>query len=304
MANRPHALKRTSYNIINPMKKNRLTFYTKYTQGLRIDSLKEAAQTLGIDFHVANYDSIEEVQKNLQEFGEVVMNTTRPLNKIDRTIVTELLQKNGNRIINNHHYTHPLYGNKYFQQSYLKTYNVCPTIPSAYCQKEEELDNVLIQKNITFPCIAKKTVGSEGKHVYIVQSKEELLALPYDISELVMQPFIQNDGDYRVYIVNGKSLGVMKRIDKEGDFRNNISQGGEGIHITDPTEKNAVEDIALKVAKAMQYEIVGVDIIHDKQDNIYRFLETNSQAYWGAYHEIINVDVAMHIMKYAKQLMN
>jgi ribosomal protein S6--L-glutamate ligase len=66
------------------------------------------------------------------------------------------------------------------------------------------------------------------------------------------------DGDVRVLVVGKEVLGAMKRIVPEGDFRSNASLGANAEKVEMTSE---MEEVALKAANVMGYDVAGVDLM-------------------------------------------
>ena len=84
-----------------------------------------------------------------------------------------------------------------------------------------------------FPIIMKTLEGSKGVGVLFIESErqiESLVQLLYsqnDDVDLLIQEYIETDGDIRVLVLGGKVIASMKRDVVEGDFRSNVSQGAK-----------------------------------------------------------------------------
>ena len=101
-------------------------------------------------------------------------------------------------------------------------------IPNAETWKEslETLDS-------KFPIIMKTLEGSKGVGVLFIESErqmESIVQLLFNQNEdidLLIQEYIETDGDVRVIVLGGKVIASMKRDVIEGDFRSNVSQGAK-----------------------------------------------------------------------------
>lgn len=85
-----------------------------------------------------------------------------------------------------------------------------------------------------------------------------------------LQEYVPNLGyDVRVFIVDGKVVGRMKRSNPQ-DFRYNASIGG----IAEPYEESLYDELAIKVANTMGLLVTGVDVLPSKDGTPY-VLEAN-----------------------------
>jgi len=120
-------------------------------------------------------------------------------------------------------------------------------------------------KELNFPVVVKIMSGMAGKGVMIASSKKDFVPI-IDTMARLKQPvsveeYIENPGeDYRLFVIGNEVAASMKRKAKrEGEFRANISIGGEPEKYTASAEE---KEMAVKAAKAIGLDIAGVDIIH------------------------------------------
>jgi glutathione synthase/RimK-type ligase-like ATP-grasp enzyme len=124
----------------------------------------------------------------------------------------------------------------------------------------------------SFPLVAKSINGRNGNDNEIVKSVEEIQQLPFN--DLILQPFIPNDFDYRVITAGEKVLLAYKRIRGVGEenYKNNISRGGrrEMIELD-----HQLAEMAVKAANVSGREFSGLDILVDKDTGKSVILEVN-----------------------------
>ena len=120
------------------------------------------------------------------------------------------------------------------------------------------LETSLDSKDISFPLVMKSLDGHGGKEVYLINSKNEL---KQSDKGFIYQKFLPNKGDVRLYVLNKKVIGAVKRSNDK-DFRSNFSLGGEVEEYKASTE---MIDIAIKISELLDADYIGVDfIIYDK----------------------------------------
>jgi ribosomal protein S6--L-glutamate ligase len=137
--------------------------------------------------------------------------------------------------------------------------------PKTIMASEPDNPSFLIEKVGGLPSVAKLVRGSQGNGVMILESKlaantalESLYKLK---AELLLQEFLQaNSKDIRAIVVGDKVVSAMERTANKDDFRANISKGGTAKAIELTAEE---KDMAIKVAKALNLDFVGVDIIRE-----------------------------------------
>lgn len=120
------------------------------------------------------------------------------------------------------------------------------------------LETSLERGDISFPLVMKSLDGHGGSEVYLINSEDELE--PSD-KEFIYQGYLANRGDVRLYVLNKKVIGAVKRSNDK-DFRSNFSLGGE---VEEYKASKEMIDIATKISELLDADYIGVDfIIHDK----------------------------------------
>ena len=157
--------------------------------------------------------------------------------------------------------------------------NGIPSPKTRLVSTPKELDNVL--QEFKFPVVCKTCTGSLGVGVFKVDSPDlvrpifqAMWKVAPNLREdgILIQDFLENHGDVRTIVIGGEIVGSMKRIAKDGDFRNNFSQGGSVENYNLTTEE---ESVVKKAAKASGCEICGVDHIVGEDGKPY-VIEVNS----------------------------
>jgi len=152
------------------------------------------------------------------------------------------------------------------------------------------------------PLVLKILEGTQGVGVVLVDSAKaakSVLDAFYGMDvNLLVQEYIEEAGgaDIRVFIVDGKIIGAMKRQGAEGDFRSNLHQGGRATaHKLTKREK----ETALAAAKAMGLGICGVDMIPSSRGPL--VMEVNSSPGLEGIEKSTKIDIAGKIMEYVAQ---
>ncbi len=176
-------------------------------------------------------------------------------------VLRKELQKNNipyinESILNNY----PIY-NKFTQSQIFRTHTI-PT-PRTFHFTDNDADVILPfmeRENLSFPIVLKKSSGSKGTSVFLAHSPKELKKiLFYRTKNFILQEYIPNTEDYRVFYINQKVIGIMKRAGNN-DWRNNFSLGGSVFSHTD----SAMSQFAEQICKDLGYDNAGIDIIiHD-----------------------------------------
>ncbi|MGD8744258.1 MAG: RimK family alpha-L-glutamate ligase [Candidatus Woesebacteria bacterium] len=174
---------------------------------------------------------------------------------------------------------------------------------SAILYSEKSLDSVLGE--FEFPLIVKIAKGRQGRGVSLVNDKDELVrvvkkGLETSVS-VVIREYIPNDGDVRVFTVGYKVIGAMKRTPPEGDFRSNISVGGEGSEF-DIDSYPDIKDMAEKASFITRTQVAGVDIMINKENSKPYILEVNPAPQFMGLEKYTDTNAAGEIIKYFQKL--
>lgn len=138
-----------------------------------------------------------------------------------------------------------------------------------------------LQKNVPgiFPCVIKLIDGMKGSHNYLASDADSLKKIysKHRDKKFILQPFIQNDGDYRLLFIGTEDEPyIFKRIATPGSHLNNTSKGGEAKEITIGDFEPKYISMCRQAAKSMDLEISGVDLIIDSKSNKPYILEVNT----------------------------
>ena len=185
-------------------------------------------------------------------------------NKVDFVIyrgrdyrVLEQLLSRGIKTFNNV-LTNKTANDKYLTYEFLKENNL-PYI-------ETYLD---LSKISSFPCIMKSVSGHGGQEVFFVKDLKEANQIKNEHPNLkfIYQEFLENDGDVRLYLLNGEVIASVKRKSLS-DYRNNYSLGGE-VELFEPSKE--MVDSATKIASLLKADFIGVDFLLTKSG--YKIIE-------------------------------
>ena len=123
------------------------------------------------------------------------------------------------------------------------------------------------------PYVVKPVHGEKGRGSKLVNGIKELRHT--DTAGMLVQPYIPNDGDYRVFVYGYKVYGALYRQAAEGSHLNNTSAGASSTFIETANLLPKVVRRAIGAAKATRHNVAGVDIVLDKTTGKLRVLEVN-----------------------------
>lgn len=116
--------------------------------------------------------------------------------------------------------------------------------------------------------VSKPVYGYDGIDVRMVSAPEDLGASPY-----YLQEYVENDRDYRVFVIEGRAVGAICR--RSPHLTHNIHQGGSGT----PVEIDAaMQEAAAGAAVAVGADYCGVDLL--PCNGGYTVLEVNGTPNW------------------------
>jgi tetrahydromethanopterin:alpha-L-glutamate ligase len=116
--------------------------------------------------------------------------------------------------------------------------------------------------------VYKPVYGYDGNGIRLIKSAGELGTGP-----CYLQEYVPNDCDYRIFVINGRSVGAIVR--RSDSLAHNIHQGGTGIPCEVDHEMDAM---AGEAARAVGVDYGGVDLLKDKEG--YTVLEVNGTPNW------------------------
>lgn len=263
-----------------------------------------AANRLKVSLEIIDFDQVDQAE-SFSAWGDVVILRNTSLDKIfERPFLAESLDRAGSYVLNRVLIDQPLIIYKSFQQKAVREYvrfsddTDLKTIPTFKPNSKEELLELVEKGRLRFPLIEKLDLDAKGKSVRKIESIEDIS----NTVNKIYQSFIPNDGDFRILCLGGRVLGVIKRIAKADDFRNNFSQGGSVVPVGDKAIADKVSKIALKAAAVLGLDFCGIDVIYDRTRDEYFFLEANNYPGWEGFQKVTGVNVADELLKHCIEI--
>lgn len=170
-----------------------------------------------------------------------------------------------------------------------------PIPDSIICtQNSYKKNKETILNKLSFPCVAKRS-GSKGKCVWKIkniQELEDVINMEPAHDTTLIQEFIPNSFDTRVFVFENKVIASIHRKSNDG-FYNNISQGGSGEKATlSPRE----EDLCIQALQSSGLTMGGVDMVKDEKGNIY-FFEVNKSPQIKMFEEYAKKPIRKNIIE-------
>jgi tetrahydromethanopterin:alpha-L-glutamate ligase len=180
--------------------------------------------------------------------------------------------------------------------SFLLQQNNIATPQTWVCESRELAHKIMAHEIIeqNQMLVIKPLFGSQGHGVRLVD--KNILPLPMD--EFVdgvfyLQEFIEAPGDFRVFIVNNQVVAAMKRSGET--WLHNVAQGAKCESIIDKSTEADVLEIALQAALMLDIAYCGVDVIRDKNGQLF-VLEVNSIPAWRGLQDVSKVNIAQTLV--------
>jgi glutathione synthase/RimK-type ligase-like ATP-grasp enzyme len=154
-----------------------------------------------------------------------------------------------------------------------------PLIDSYFTSNKEVKKLAKIEQlPYNYPFILKDIEGYGGNNNFLVKNKDQLIEILEQNAQLsfVMQPFVENECDYRLLILDGKVELAIQRVRTTDSHLNNTSQGAEGKLVdANKLPENVLAEAIMATKLLKRQQFAGVDIMQDKKSGKYYILEVN-----------------------------
>ncbi|MFB5944886.1 30S ribosomal protein S6--L-glutamate ligase [Albibacterium profundi] len=152
------------------------------------------------------------------------------------------------------------------------------------------------------PLVIKLLEGTQGIGVVLAETKKAASSVIEAFfglgNNILIQEYIKEakGTDIRVFVVDGKVVGAMKRTAKEGEFRSNLHRGGTAELIK---LSKAERETALKAAKELGLTVCGVDMLPSDRGPL--VLEVNSSPGLEGIEKATNRDIAAKVIEFLEK---
>lgn len=183
----------------------------------------------------------------------------------------------------------------------IKTYNSVLTnkiandkLLTAFFLKENDIKGVPTYQDassLSFPYIKKSRSGHGGAEVYLINKQEE----DKPVKEAIYQPYLENEGDVRIYILNHQVIGAVKRSNSK-DFRSNFSLGGD-VSLFDADA--FIKETAIKISRLLNATYIGVDFLLTKNGPLVNEIEDPVGS--RMLYQVSDIDIIKLFANYIKE---
>ena len=207
------------------------------------------------------YKKSEKTKINLAESNYLLIRQNPPfnMNYYNSTLYLEKIMKNV-KIINNPRAVRNI-SEKFYSVKFLKF--MPPTIFT------QDLSEISIFFNKYKKILIKPLNGYGGKGIIFINSKTKLMKISKYIKKngyVMVQKFLSGveKGDKRVFIINGKVYGAIRRVPLKGSILSNISQGGKAKITTINSKELKISKIVAKSLFKDKIFFAGIDFVSGK----------------------------------------
>ncbi len=148
-----------------------------------------------------------------------------------------------------------------------------------------------VAKELGFPLVIKECFGSFGAQVYLAHNIDELISITreHESVPLLFQELVASSygRDIRINVVGHKVCAAMLRKSTSGDFRSNVTLGGEAFAYSPST---AECELAISATKRLGLDFAGVDILFGENGPL--LCEVNSNAHFKSTYDCTGIDLA------------
>ncbi|PIZ72568.1 hypothetical protein COY07_03060 [Candidatus Peregrinibacteria bacterium CG_4_10_14_0_2_um_filter_43_11] len=148
-----------------------------------------------------------------------------------------------------------------------------------------------------FPLLVKPVHGRHGEGIKTIRNEKNLSnVLKWNRKAIMIQPFLEIESEYRIFVVGGKALGAIRKIPKKGSVIANYAAGAQFVPAI-PDEKVIQE--AITICEEQYIDIGGVDVAQVGKH--FYLLEVNRCPEFQAFSATTGIDVAKKITEFLIQ---
>ena len=260
-------------------------------------ALLEAGKKKDINIQMVDCKKLAlNLEKNPEDYGIVIQRCVSYYRNLHSTAALEGL---GVKVINCLN-TGVFAGNKLFTHMLLKKFGV-PTPDATVAFSKDAAIEAL--ENEGYPKVIKPTVGSWGRLISKLNDKDSAEGIienretMYPIYQIhYLEEFVKRPPrDIRAIMVGNKIVAAIYRTSGDGNWKTNMALGGtaEPCKITPE-----MEEMCIKAKKAVQGDIVGVDLMESDEKGLVVHEVNNTTEYKNTVR-VCEVDIPSLMLDYA-----
>lgn len=175
-------------------------------------------------------------------------------------------------------YKFPQLADKFFQQSMLHYSSLGRyAIDTLRVNGAWPAKKYLEEGKLRFPFVVKPARGFSGNGVKLIKKPADLIGIS---SGYVAQPYIPNEGEWRVFVVGGVGIGAMRKIAGAGKPFNFVTSDAQIYNEEDTQILQELNKIACQAASFFGLGCTGVDIVQNSETGEYKIFEVNLAPGW------------------------
>ena len=183
---------------------------------------------------------------------------------------------------------HPEYEDKIYQH---KLYGKIAKMPRHWSFSSVE------EARLDFPVIAKKRFSGKCRHVFILDSEEEMKKLfaGEDITEYIFEEYLKFEKDVRVVVLNRQVIGAVERSINVKKKRNGFM--GIGVRVKERYKMSEeMEELAVKIAETSGADFCGIDFA--VMNGVFYLIECNLMPEFATSEPAIETNVAEKLVDF------
>ena len=147
---------------------------------------------------------------------------------------------------------------KFYSTNFLKY------MPDTIFTKNVKQINTFLKKNKKI--VIKPIHGYAGKNILFIDRKLDIKILNKYIKKfdhVMVQKYLSKvkEGDKRVFIINGKVKGAIRRLPKKNSILSNISQGGTALKTNLNSRELKISKLVARRLKKSKIFFAGIDLV-------------------------------------------
>jgi len=154
-------------------------------------------------------------------------------------------------------------------------------------------------KNFSFPLILKVSKGGRHGIGTLLVKDEQMLARVIkgriERSSFLLQEYLPNDGDYRLFLVGYQVLGGFKRQKKEEKLVLNRSAGTSANLEKIPSQ---IINLAQKAASVLKVEVAAIDLVINQKTGQPVIIEVNEAPEFYVFEKRTGINVAQKVVEF------
>ncbi|MFV0485147.1 MAG: hypothetical protein ACK5MU_02900 [Candidatus Saccharimonadales bacterium] len=175
-------------------------------------------------------------------------------------------------------YRFPQLADKFFQQSMLRYSSLGRyAIDTLRVNGAWPAKKYIEEGKLRVPFVVKPARGFSGNGVKLIKKPEDLAGIS---NGYVAQPYVPNEGEWRVFVIGGVGVGAMRKVAGEGKPFNFVTSDAHIYNEEGPQVLSELNKIACQSASLFGLGCTGVDIVRNQETGEYKIFEVNLAPGW------------------------